>query len=914
MVPFRHPVFLPENVRPSRLLLLAADDVNALKALVANAAENLEREASPFMARAYGSGAYRVAVIGGDEEKLRANLATAARHLERSDRKLRAPAGAYYGHVSDAPGEVALLFPGQGSQHAGMLAELCVAFPYVRAWFDGLDAAVADLTDGPLSALLFPPPDITDEQRRDVEATLLRMEGGAQLGFIAGLALHELLTHLGIRAGAMLGHSNGEHAALVASGMLVHESRAEIFNAAREGMLAARRLPPPVEPESSAAVSACPRAFLAELIAAMPNSLFLAMDNSPSQVVLSGRAFAIDRAIEQITTHGGICVRLPFPYAYHTPLFDGWRRTLDDAYRNAHAGTAHTRLYSCATAAPFPLDGDGARELAARQWTTVVRFGETIERLYADGFRTFVEAGPGNKLTSLVDDVLRKRPHVAVSACSSIRPELEQLHHLAADLFVAGYDIDPRRFSIESESQPVVSSSIIEGHFALMQEFLAGQDRVFSLLGDALEHAPFAHATHEHTKAAAAAAALQNVDIELGDQFGVRHTKAAAAAAALQNVDFELGDQFGVRRPQSPLLYAHATHERRFDVATTDSLLRDHSLGSALPVIPFTLSMELVAAAGRQLFGDATVVNQMTDLRASRWLALDEGTLRMRIVAEAKSPRSAHVQLFEIDTEERSVLAFEATIEVSDAFVPVTTPLSVTQRPSEWTASRFYTDYAFHGPAFQRIREVRAIGVDTAEALLEVGEAPMALDPAILDCAGQLVGLWLLERGHRDFGIFPYRLRAFHQHRPTPPAGARIHARATIRWDERGATDADVDFVDDHGALVYRLEGFEQRYFAFPPSYAALVLGGRSREERTVDARGLQRILGDLPEGFLEESWGIWNRALAHVVLDRDELRQWYSLPHRERAGDWLLARVLARETVPAPDPAAHAHTRQLGG
>lgn len=441
MLPFYQSGFPRDGVRPSRLLLIAANTAEDLREAVAHG-------------EAGGEGRYRAAVIGSDDAKLRENLATVSRHLERNDRRLRAPSGAYYGHAAENPGPVVFLFPGQGSQHAGMLAELRIAFPSVGEWFAGLDAAVADIAQRPPTELAFPPPDISEEERREIEAALLTMEGGAQIGFIAGLALHELLVELGIRPDAMLGHSNGEHAALVASGTFVHAGRPEIYKSARAGMLAARRLPPPDEPEYSVAVSACPRPFLNELIASMPGSLFMAMENAPSQVVLAGRAAAVDRAIEQISTHGGICVRLPFPYAYHTPLFDGWRRALDDVYHDAAVAPTHVPIYSCATAAPFPAGAAEARELAARQWTTVVRFGDTIERLYADGYRTFVEVGPGNKLTALVGDVLRKRPHVAAAACSSnsSRSDLEQLHHLAAELFIAGYDIDPRRFDFESRA------------------------------------------------------------------------------------------------------------------------------------------------------------------------------------------------------------------------------------------------------------------------------------------------------------------------------------------------------------------------------------------------------------------------------------------------------------------------------
>jgi hypothetical protein len=175
----------------------------------------------------------------------------------------------------------------------------------------------------------------------------------------------------------------------------------------------------------------------------------------------------------------------------------------------------------------------------------------------------------------------------------------------------------------------------------------------------------------------------------------------------------------------------------------------------------------------------------------------------------------------------------------------------------------------------------------------------MAADPALLDCAGQLVGLWLLEQGRRDFGIFPFRLRAFRQYRATPPAGTTIFARAAVRWDDRGATDADVEFFDEQGALLYRLEGFEQRYLHFPPIFAKYLLGTERRHAfLSTSVSDGHRVLDTLPASFLEESWGIWSRALAHLFMDRSELRQWYSFVNRGEANEELLARIVAKETV----------------
>ena len=112
----------------------------------------------------------------------------------------------------EATGRVAFLFPGQGSQRPGMLADLFVAFPRLQRHLRG-DAA-------PYAAALFPPaafrPDRKAAQRERITDTRVAQP---VMG-IAGTAVHELLEWLGVRADMAGGHSYGELVALSAAGTI----------------------------------------------------------------------------------------------------------------------------------------------------------------------------------------------------------------------------------------------------------------------------------------------------------------------------------------------------------------------------------------------------------------------------------------------------------------------------------------------------------------------------------------------------------------------------------------------------------------------------------------------------------------------------------------------------------------------
>src|SRR3546814_11678007 len=83
----------------------------------------------------------------------------------------------------------------------------------------------------------------------------------------------------------------------------------------------------------------------------------------------------------------------------------------------------YTTLFrsSASTCAPFPDDAEGIRELAARQWEHPVRFTETVQRLYEDGFRVFLEVGPSGNLTTFVGDTLRGKADVLALARNNRR-------------------------------------------------------------------------------------------------------------------------------------------------------------------------------------------------------------------------------------------------------------------------------------------------------------------------------------------------------------------------------------------------------------------------------------------------------------------------------------------------------------
>jgi acyl transferase domain-containing protein len=863
--------------------------------------------------------AERLAIVSPRAE-LEDRLKTARNRLAGLTRKrlVLRDRGIFFGSDETA-GRVAFLFPGQGSQHVGMLGQLYEKVPIVRTWFDSLDEAHVRKGETPPARLIFPPEEMGPDERRVLERDLFDIGRGAQLGTAANLALYEVLTLLGIKADVVLGHSNGEHSAVLAACLDVGANREPICNWLCEASRAGRQLSQPESAEKMVAVAGVAREHLENAVAQFPGELFLAMDNCPHQQVLAGRQAAIDQTVKEMSGGGGFFGDLPFTRAYHTPLFSDWAQTLRSYYEKLPLDVARVPIFSCLTCSAIPLFPAAIRDNMAAQWTSSVRFREAVEALYAEGVRAFIEVGPGSKLTAFVEDTLRGRPHLAASTSSAHRDDLSQLQLLLAALHAHGVAVDAQRFeALGSNSLYKVTPDIAT---------VAGNTKLPETIPVAGLPVEVARAASSHSNLIAdARSSLARMEkmfraIVHSAPGGMPPISSPISGPISSSISSPISEPIN----NSPLLGGvvevsadKLIAERRFSLAG-DPFVADHSLGRRTPgvgwaqfplaVLPLTASLEIMAEAAHALTGKR--VAALTGVRANRWLALDGGSLTVRV--ESRQRGSAiHVALFESPSSAPGP-AFEGTVRVgskaSEPSLDLTADLTA-RPPERWTAEEFYRRYAFHGPSFQGISRVVALSAQSIEAELQVTALPglnaedLHSDPALLDCAGQMVAFWLLEHGRREptFGIFPFAVKRVILRHRFLPADQKVYCRAVINSASEVKTEASFIFSTPDGRVVAEIEGFEQRLIEFPQALARWIFGGEAAEfshpaEGPPDCVVRRIALSDWP--LLAESWGIWQRALAHLVSSEEELAAWLALPQNsDRRLQSLLEMIVAKETV----------------
>ncbi|HET6290787.1 MAG TPA: beta-ketoacyl synthase N-terminal-like domain-containing protein, partial [Amycolatopsis sp.] len=381
-----HAVLAAPGVPPGRrhgprdwdaeLVLLRGSDVDGARAtlrdlLAANEGRPL-REIAALAAERGGAEPVRLAVVASDLAELREAAENGG--------------GLTAEHVET--GAVAFLFPGQGSQRTGMLAELFVHFPEL--------ADVLRLAPD-VAATTFPPRAFTEEARAAQDEALKDTRVAQPALGLVESAVCRLLADLGVRPDLLAGHSYGELTALSVAGAfdtptLVALSRARARSIAEVAG---------ADPGAMAAV----KASREELATALDHpDVVLANHNAPDQTVLSGPTAAVEEAVRVLRDQGIAAKRIPVACAFHSPLVAGASDVFAVDLDNAEIGEPGAPVWSNRTARPY--DAGAVRAGLAAQIGSPVRFVELVEDMYAAGARTFVEAGPGQVLSRLTKEIL----------------------------------------------------------------------------------------------------------------------------------------------------------------------------------------------------------------------------------------------------------------------------------------------------------------------------------------------------------------------------------------------------------------------------------------------------------------------------------------------------------------------------
>jgi len=306
--------------------------------------------------------------------------------------------------------QTAFVFPGQGSQFAGMGKDVAGRFPVARRVFDEIDEALGFS----ISKLCFEGPEEDLKLTANTQPAILAVSAAMHAVIQEeGKALRDLVA----------GHSLGEYSAVVSTGGLTPAEAARIVRARGTFMqdavpVGTGAMAALIGPSLDVARAICDEASQGEVVS-------VANINAPGQIVIAGAKAAVERAIE-IAKKRGVrrALLLPVSAPFHCELMRPAEVKLRPLLDEAAFKDLWVSLISNVDASPIGTE-TAVRNALIRQVASPVRWVESVERMVGMGVRRFVEIGPGSVLTGLIKRIAPDTELVNVSDAVSLEKFLE---------------------------------------------------------------------------------------------------------------------------------------------------------------------------------------------------------------------------------------------------------------------------------------------------------------------------------------------------------------------------------------------------------------------------------------------------------------------------------------------------------
>lgn len=417
----------PQAQRSHDLLCLSAKSEPALRRLAeryAHHASGVSSPSWPDLCHTANVGrshfAHRLAVVGSTSEEAVRTLSDFAAGA--------GPSGFIAGELGGTRrAKVAFLFTGQGAQYVGMGRSLYETAPVFREVLDRCDRFLRPDLDRPLLSVLYPD---------DGASSLLDETAYTQPALFAlEYALAMLWRSWGLEPAVVLGHSVGEYVAACLSGVFSLEDGLKL-------MVARGRLMQALPRDGAMAAVSTDEGRVAAALVGREASVAVAAANGPNNVVISGRRDTVDEVLRELAPEGIRSHRLSVSHAFHSPLMDPMLDEFERVASQVAYGTPRLPLVSNVTGEMADAELMGQAAYWRRHVREPVRFADSIRQLYAQGFRVFVEVGPGATLLGMASSCVPEGEAVWLASLREGREDWKQLLESAGKLYVKGVELD----------------------------------------------------------------------------------------------------------------------------------------------------------------------------------------------------------------------------------------------------------------------------------------------------------------------------------------------------------------------------------------------------------------------------------------------------------------------------------------
>lgn len=305
----------------------------------------------------------------------------------------------------------AVVFPGQGSQTVGMLADIAEQYPIVQQTYDEASAVLGfDLWQmtlkGPAASL---------DQTENTQPALLA----------GGVAIHRILINRfpELSQALLAGHSLGEYTALVCAGALSFTDAIQLVAARGRFMQAAvpsgtGAMAAIIGLDEASVLQVCQEAKTGQEVLSPANY------NSVGQIVIAGHAAAVERALTLAKEKGAkMAVLIPVSVPSHCALMQPAAQQLGALLAKTTINPLTATVFSNVDVTPYTTEA-GIRDGLVRQLVSPVRWVETIHAFQAKGVTHVIECGPGKVLTGLMKRIDKSLALVCTADLSNLNAVL----------------------------------------------------------------------------------------------------------------------------------------------------------------------------------------------------------------------------------------------------------------------------------------------------------------------------------------------------------------------------------------------------------------------------------------------------------------------------------------------------------
>ncbi|MEV4678391.1 SDR family NAD(P)-dependent oxidoreductase, partial [Actinomadura sp. NPDC049382] len=328
------------------------------------------------------------------------------------------------GEAAAEPGRTVFVFPGQGSQWAGMGVELMRTSPVFAEHITACAAVLEPFTGWNLIDVLTQTNDAPDLDRVDVVQPAL---------WAMMISLARLWEHLGVTPDAVVGHSQGEIAAAHIAGILTLEDSARIV-ALRSQTITH------IAGQGGMVSLSLPVADAEDLIAPWAGRVAVATVNGPSATVVAGDADALGEILSLCERDGVRARKIPVDYASHSPHVEALHDQLLELLEPVRPRQAEVAFYSTVAGHADGVMSD-TTTMGAEYWyenlRTTVAFEATTRALLDDGHTVFIEVSPHPVLTHPLQETAEEHGGAdQIAVTGSLRRDEDTWHRVLASLAV----------------------------------------------------------------------------------------------------------------------------------------------------------------------------------------------------------------------------------------------------------------------------------------------------------------------------------------------------------------------------------------------------------------------------------------------------------------------------------------------